>query len=75
VARFDEWNREEDALPGGGVSIPFRGYSETMWIVRLQWPTRSLARLVIREHEDGRITAQPGRVWIPGCESEEEDGA
>jgi hypothetical protein len=74
MARFDEISDREDFQPGGGRALTFHGYQETLWIVSLAWPTRSLGRLSIVEYVDGEIKVSMGRVWIPGI-SEDEDGA
>ncbi len=74
MARFDEISDREDFQPGGGGPLVFHGYQETTWIVRLDWPTKSLARLSIIEAIDGEIRVSMGRVWIPGI-SEDEDSA
>ena len=75
MARFDEWSVREDAQPGGGMPLAFRGYQETTWIVGLSWPTKSLGRLSIVEYVDGEIKCSMGRVWIHGVSNEEEDGS
>ena len=68
-----EWNFLEDARPGGGKAFAFQGRSETVWIIKTEFPRPgTMGRLIIREWEDGTITVERGRVWMPGPE---EDGA
>lgn len=73
--RFDEWSEREDRCARGGKPIPFTGCDQIDWIVSIEWPTQSLARLTIREYMDGQITLKLGRVWIPGMTPDEDDGA
>jgi hypothetical protein len=71
----DGWNVREDGCMAGGKAVPFPGRDETIWLVKAQWPTPgTTGRLILREYEDGSITIERGRVWLPQADGDG-DGA
>jgi hypothetical protein len=85
----DGWTFREDFCAAGGKAIPFDGRDETLWLIRVEWPTpNAMGRLIIREYEhawrhplsgemvEHAITVERGRVWMPQADGDDgEDGA
>jgi hypothetical protein len=69
-----EWNFREDFCKGGGKAIAFEDRDETLWLIKVDWPTpNTMGRLILREYDDGRITIERGRVWMPQADGDAED--
>jgi hypothetical protein len=72
----DGWSFKEDFCAAGGKSMPFPGRDETLWLVKVNWPSNdTMGRLILREYESGEITIERGRVWMPQADGDDGDGA
>lgn len=72
----DGWSFREDYCAAGGKAVSFGDRDETLWVVRADWPApNTMGRLIVREYDDGRITVERGRVWMPQADGDGEDGA